>query len=383
MSATRVPFFDRTRGDAALEGELTAAFLRVLRSGHYILGREVEAFEEACAAYLGVRHAIGVSSGSDALALALLALGIGPGDEVICPAYTFFATAGAIVRLGATPVFADIDAVTFLIDPASVANRLSSRTRAILPVHLFGQCADLDALATHGDVPLVEDAAQAIGAARGGRRAGAMGALGCFSFFPSKSLGGFGDGGLVTTMDDALADRARVLRAHGARPKHHHALVGYNFRLDALQAALLQVKLPGLDALIARRAAIAARYAELFQEAGLAGPLGASGALKESPLGLPHMGPGATYNQFVIRVRGEGARERLRAFLVERGVGTEVYYPVPLHRQPCFAALGGAEGSLPVAEAAARETLALPIFPELTADEIDHVVEAVRAFYRR
>jgi dTDP-4-amino-4,6-dideoxygalactose transaminase len=379
VSATRVPFFDRTRGDAALSGELTAAFLRVLRSGQYILGREVEALEAACAGYLGVRHAIGVSSGSDALALALLALGIGPGDEVICPAYTFFATASAIVRLGAVPVFVDIDPDTYLVDPASVAARLSPRTRAIVPVHLFGQCADLDALAALCDVPIIEDAAQAIGTARGDRRAGSMGTFGCFSFYPSKNLGGFGDGGLVTTRDDALADRARILRAHGAMPKHHHAQVGYNFRLDALQAALLHVKLPGLDALIARRAAVAARYAALFQEAGLAGPNGAPG---DSPLGLPRMGPGVTFNQFVIRVRGAGTRDRLRAFLGERGIGTEVYYPVPLHRQPCFAALGYAEGSMPFAEAAAKETLALPIFPELTEDEIAYVTDAVRAFYR-
>lgn len=379
MSAPRVPFFDRTRGDAALTGELTAAFLRVLRSGQYILGREVETLEAACAGYLGVRHAIGVSSGSDALALALLALGIGPGDEVICPAYTFFATASAIVRLGAVPVFVDIDPDTYLVDPASVAARLSPRTRAIVPVHLFGQCADLDAIAARCDVPIIEDAAQAIGSAREGRRAGSMGTFGCFSFYPSKNLGGFGDGGLVTTMDDALADRARVLRAHGARPKHHHAQVGYNFRLDALQAALLHVKLPGLDALIARRAAVAARYAALFQEAGLAGPSDAAG--DDSPLGLPRSGPGMTYNQFVIRVRGPGTRDRLRAFLGERGIGTEVYYPVPLHRQPCFATLGYDEGSLPFAEAAAKETLALPIFPELTDDEIAAVAGAVRAFY--
>jgi dTDP-4-amino-4,6-dideoxygalactose transaminase len=373
VSARRVPFFDRTRGDAALEGELTGAFLRVLRSGQYILGGEVLALEQACAGYLGVRHAIGVSSGSDALALALLALGVGPGDEVICPAYTFFATAGAIVRLGATPVFADIEPDTYLIDPASVARCLSPRTRAVIPVHLFGQCADVDAIAALTSAPLIEDAAQAIGAARGGRRAGSMGALGCFSFFPSKSLGGFGDGGLVTTEDDALADRARVLRAHGARAKHHHALVGYNFRLDALQAALLQVKLPGLEGLIGRRAEIAARYAELFGEAGLLGEVV-----------LPRTAAArATYNQFVIRVLGAGVRDRLRGYLGERGVGTEVYYPVPVHRQPCFAALGYEEGSLPVAEAAARETLALPIFPELRGDEVEYVVEVVKGFFGR
>jgi dTDP-4-amino-4,6-dideoxygalactose transaminase len=377
VSVRRVPFFDCTRSAAALEPALTEAFLRVVRSGQYILGREVEALESACADYLGVRHAIGVSSGSDALALALLALGIGPGCEVICPAYTFFATAGAIVRLGATPIFADIDPATYLVDPASIAERLSPRTRAIVAVHLFGQCADVEAIAALGAVPIVEDAAQALGAARAGRRAGSVGAFGCFSFFPSKNLGGFGDGGLVTTADDALSDRARVLRAHGARPKHHHALVGYNFRLDALQAALIGVKLPRLDGLIAAREAIAARYAELFHAAGLAGAASA-------PLVLPRaVGPGATFNQFVIRVRGKGTRDRLRAFLGERGVGAEVYYPVPLHRQPCFAALGYREGSLPFAEAAARETLALPIFPELTGDEVAYVAESVSAFFSK
>lgn len=376
MSTRKIPFFDRSRGDAALEPELTAAFLRVVRSGQYVLGQEVEALEGACAAHLGVRHAVGVSSGSDALALALLTLGIGPGDEVICPAYTFFATAGAVARLGATPVFADIAPGTYLIDPASVARRLSPRTRAIVPVHLFGQCADVAALAALSRAPIVEDAAQAFGAASGqGERAGALGAMGCFSFFPSKNLGGFGDGGLVTTMDDALASRARMLRVHGARPKHHHVEVGYNFRLDALQAALLGVKLSGLPARVERRAAIAARYAALLEEAGVAGS-------EEARIVLPRSaGPGATHNQLVIRVRGEGARDGLRAFLSERGVGTEVYYPTPLHLQPCFASLGYPAGSLPEAEAAARQALALPIFPELTDDEVTYVAEQIVAFF--
>jgi dTDP-4-amino-4,6-dideoxygalactose transaminase len=370
-----VPFFDPTRGDAALEAELTEAFLRVLRSGKFILGREVEAFEAACAGYLGARHAIGVSSGTDALTVALLALGVGPGDEVICPAYTFFATAGAVARLGAAPVFADIDPGSFAIDPASIAAALSPRTRAIMAVHLFGRCADVEAIAaTAGPVPIIEDAAQAMGAAPPNppdRKAGTAGALGCFSFFPTKNLGGFGDGGLVVTADDAIAERARLLRAHGARPRNHHLAVGGNYRLDALQAALLAVKLPGLDARIARRAAHAARYEALFREAGLTG----------DRLELPAAAPGATFNQYVIRVRGEGARDRLRRFLTERGVGTEIYYPAPLHRQPCFEALGHGEGSFPHAEAAARETLALPIFPELGDDEIAAVVARTAAFF--
>lgn len=369
MSAPGVPFFDRTRGDAALEGELTAAFQRVLRGGRYILGPEVEAFERACAEALGVRHAIGVSSGSDAVLAALMALGVGPGDEVICPAYTFFATAGAIARLGATPVFVDIDPATYLIDPAAVAARLSPRTRAIVPVHLFGQCADVAALQALSALPIVEDAAQAFGALHHGRSAGSMGALGCFSFFPTKNLGGLGDGGLVTTDDAALAARVRALRAHGAPVKHHHTEVGGNFRLDALQAALLRVLLPRVGDALALRRSHAARYDALFAAAHLAAVV--------PPLASPF----ATYNQYVIRVRGAGARDGLRTFLADNGVGTEVYYPVALHRQPCFAALGLGEGSLPAAESAARETLALPIYPELTAAEIDLVVEQITAFF--
>lgn len=372
MTIERVPFFDRTRGDAALSGELGEAFLRVLRSGQFILGREVEAFEEAAAAYLGVPFAIGVSSGSDALTLALLALGIGRGDEVICPAYTFFATAGSIARLGARPVFADIDPFTYQLDPASAAARLGPRTRAIVPVHLFGQCADLEALAALGDRPLVEDATQAFGAdASPGRRAGSTGDFGCFSFFPTKNLGGFGDGGLVTTKSPVLAETARMLRAHGARVKHHHTRVGFNFRLDALQAALLSVKLPEVEASIARRIEHAQAYDQRLGEAAL-----------EGRLTLPRAsGARATFNQYVVRVHGEGRRDALRAFLAERRVGTEIYYPVPLHLQPCFASLGQGVGSLPVAEAAARETLALPIFPELTPAELDFVVDQIVAFF--
>lgn len=371
MRSAHVPFFDRTRGDAAIEGELTAAFQRVVRSGRYILGPEVEAFEGECARALGVRHAVGVSSGSDAVLAALMALRIGPGDEIICPAYTFFATAGAIARLGAIPVFADSDPFTHLLDPASVAARLSPRTRAIVPVHLFGRCADIEALRAITPLPIVEDAAQAFGAKDGlGRSAGAIGALGCFSFFPTKNLGGFGDGGLVTTGDDALAARVRALRAHGAPEKNHHTDVGGNFRLDALQAALLRVTLPRVDAARAARREHAAQYHRLLGEAAL-------------PAVVPPLPDrGATYNQYVIRVLGAGMRDRLRAFLTDNGVGTEVYYPVALHRQPCFASLGLGVGSLPTAEAAARETLALPIFAELEAREVAVVVEKIKDFFR-
>jgi dTDP-4-amino-4,6-dideoxygalactose transaminase len=371
VKSAPVPFFDRTRGDAAIEGELTAAFHRVVRSGRYILGPEVEAFERECALALGVRHAVGVSSGSDAVLAALMALDIGPGNEIICPAYTFFATAGAVARLGATPIFVDIDPSTYLIDPAAVAARITPRTRAIVPVHLFGQCADLAALQAITSLPIIEDAAQAFGARIGGRAAGSIGTLGCFSFFPTKNLGAFGDGGLVTTDSPALAARVRALRAHGAPEKNHHTEVGGNFRLDALQAALLRVALPRLEGALAARRSHAARYDERLARAAIADII------------APASGPGATYNQYVIRVRGTGARDRLRAHLTSRGVGTEVYYPTALHRQPCFAALGLGEGSLPVAEAAARETLALPIFPELLPAEIDVVVAGIQSFFDR
>ncbi|WP_438024451.1 DegT/DnrJ/EryC1/StrS family aminotransferase [Sorangium sp. So ce233] len=368
MTPPPVPFFDRARGDLAMQDELAAVFQSVIRSGQYILGPEVEAFESACAAYLGVRHAIGVSSGTDALLVALMALGIGAGDEVVCPAYTFFATAGAVHRTGARPVFADVLPGSFNVDPASVARVLTERTRAVIAVHLFGDCAPMDellAVARGRGLPVIEDAAQAFGA----ERAGALGLMGCFSFFPTKNLGGFGDGGLVTTDRDDLAARVRSLRAQGAPRKHHHALVGGNFRLDALQAALLRRKLPRLGALLERRRGHAARYAALLGGAGL-------------PVALPGAGSaGHTFNQYVIRLEDGSRRDPLRSFLAERGIGAEVYYPAPLHLQPCFAPIGPPAGSLPVAEAAARETLALPIFPELTDEEIDRVAAAFRSFF--
>lgn len=372
MTPSPVPFFDRARGDLVMEDELVAVFRRVVQSGRYILGPEVDAFESECAAYLGVRHAVGVSSGTDALLVALMALGIGLGDEVVCPAYTFFATAGAIRRTGATPVFADVLPGSLNLDPASAARAVTTRTRALVVVHLFGACAPMDellALAAARGLPVIEDAAQAFGAEHAGRRAGALGAAGCFSFFPTKNLGGFGDGGLVTTEDDELADRVRTLRAQGARAKHHHTRVGGNFRLDALQAALLRRKLPRVDALLARRREHAARYAARLGRADL-------------PLSLPDAGaPGHTFNQYVIHLNDASRRDPLRSFLAERGIGTEIYYPVPLHLQPCFAALGPPAGALPVSEAAARATLALPIFPELTSDEIDRVADGIAAFF--
>jgi dTDP-4-amino-4,6-dideoxygalactose transaminase len=371
----RVPLLDLRRNPPGLDDELARAFRRVLESGHYILGPEVEAFEAECAAYVGAQHAIAVSSGTDALLVALMALGVGAGDEVVCPTYSFFATAGVIHRLGARPVFVDSQASDFNLDPAKLDAAISQRTRAILPVHLFGQCADMtavSAIAARRGVPVIEDAAQAIGSEHAERRAGTLGAFGCFSFFPSKNLGAFGDAGLVTTDDPSRAEAVRVLRSHGGKPKYHHAVVGGNFRIDALQAALLRVKLPRLDAATERRQANAAHYTRQLLKRGLAGTGPAA------PVVLPTIAGGRhVVNQYVIVLPGEGERDRVRAALAQRGVGTEVYYPLPLHLQPCFAHLGYGPGDFPVAERLAQESLALPIFPELTPEELDYVVAAL------
>ncbi len=375
----RVPLLDLRR-EPELDPALEEAFRRVLQSGHYILGPEVEALEAECARYLGVGHALGVSSGTDALLLALMALGVGAGDEVICPTYTFFATAGAIWRLGARPVFVDLDPLTYNCDVAALAAAVTPRTRALVPVHLFGQSADLDpilALAAERGLHVVEDAAQALGSEYKGRRVGGHGAFGCFSFFPSKNLGALGDAGLVTTNDAELAERARILRTHGGKPKYHHHVVGGNFRIDALQAALLRVKLPRLDAYTAARQRNAALYDELLLASGVA-----ARGTGDAPLLLPAVVTTRhIYNQYVVRVSGDGRRDQLRQHLTARGVGTEVYYPVPMHEQRCFAALGHRAGDFPHAEAAARETVALPIFPELREDEIRHVAAAIVAFF--
>ncbi|MDX1577180.1 MAG: DegT/DnrJ/EryC1/StrS family aminotransferase [Gemmatimonadota bacterium] len=355
-----------------MRDELLAAMARVLDSNRFILGPEVEALEREVAALSDVRHGIGVSSGSDALLVALMALDVGPGDEVITTTYTFFATAGAVARLGATPVFVDIEPHGFNLDPRRTVEAIGPRTRAIIPVHLFGRCADMDeivAAACERGIPVIEDAAQALGATTpDGRPAGSLGAMTCHSFFPSKNLGGFGDGGMVVSDDEALADRVRLLRGHGARPKYHHAEVGGNFRLDALQAAVLRVKLRRLDEVLEGRARAARRYAALFSE--IAGDL---------PIRTPESVPGHTWNQYVIRAE---RRDALREHLSERGIGTAIYYPIPLHLQACFADLGWGPGDLPEAERAARETLALPIFPEMTEEQARAVVEACAAFYR-
>lgn len=364
----RVPLLDLRRNPPALERDLEAAFRRVLQSGNYILGPEVEAFESECAAYVRAKHAIAVSSGTDALLVALMALGVGPGDEVICPTYTFFATAGTIWRLNARPVFVDSRASDFNLDPTRLEAAFSPRTKAVMPVHLFGQCADMTALrelASRHKVPIVEDAAQALGAEHAGKRAGTLGTLGCFSFFPSKNLGALGDAGLVVTDDDGLAERVRVLRVHGGKPKYYHAVVGGNFRIDALQAALLRAKLPYLDAASDQRLANARRYASALSRLG-------------EKIVLPEIGVDRhVMNQFVIRIPGQGERDRVRRHLTERGIGTEIYYPVPLHLQECFASVGHGPGDFPIAEALARESLAIPIFPELSSSEMDTVVSAL------
>jgi dTDP-4-amino-4,6-dideoxygalactose transaminase len=351
----------------AIEHDVREAMDEVLASQYFIMGPNVKALEGKIAEYCGAKHAVACASGSDAILLALWALGVGPGDEVITTPFTFFATGGSISRLGATPVFVDIKADTYNIDPSAIEQAITERTKAIMPVHLFGQCADMDAInavASARGIPVVEDAAQAIGSGYGDRRAGALGTIGCFSFFPTKNLGAYGDGGIVTTNDDELADRMSLLRLHGSRPKYYHKMVGMNSRLDALQAAIILVKLPHLDRWNEGRRANAAHYNELLADSAAVTPV-------ETP-GRYHI-----YNQYTIRVEN---RDGLRDFLKEKGVGTEIYYPVPLHRQECYQDLGYEKGSLPVSEKAAEEVIALPIFAELTEAEREYAVGCIREF---
>jgi dTDP-4-amino-4,6-dideoxygalactose transaminase len=370
----KVPLLDLRAQYESLREETRAAVDRVLESQGFVLGADVRALEEEIAAYTGARHAIGCASGSDALLLALMALDVKAGDEVVTTPYSFFATAGSIARLGARPVFVDIEPRTYNIDVNRIEAAITERTRALLPVHLYGQCAEMDALASvaaRHNLPMIEDAAQAIGAEDASRGAGSLGQIGCFSFYPTKNLGGAGDGGMLSTNDDRVAARLRSLRVHGEASKYHHREIGFNSRLDTLQAAVLRVKLPRLDAWSDARARHAARYRELFTDAGL---------LEE--IGLPFEREGARhiYNQYVVRV-GAGRRDALIKHLKSAGVGTEVYYPVPLHLQECFRYLGYQEGDFPEAERAARETLALPVYPELTQEQQRYVVESLRDFF--
>ncbi|MFP5379299.1 MAG: DegT/DnrJ/EryC1/StrS family aminotransferase, partial [Vicinamibacteria bacterium] len=358
---------------APLRPALLEAVTRVADSQQFIMGPEVEAFEREAALVTDTTYALGVSSGTDALLLALMAMGVGPGDEVVTSTFSFFATAGCVARVGAKPVLADIDPETFNIDPVAAAARCTRRTKVLLPVHLFGQSADMSAILALADeykLKVIEDAAQAIGAREHGGVVGGIGHIGCFSFFPSKNLGGFGDGGMVSTNHHDLAKRMKLLRNHGQEPKYYHHLVGGNFRLDALQAAVLRVKLPHLAAWTEARRRNAARYRQLFKDAGL----------DEITLPVERGGDNYhIYNQFVIRAP---ERDALRAHLTANGIGSEVYYPVPFHLQKCFADLGYKAGDFPHAEKAAAEVLAIPIYPELTADQQAEVVDRIRAFYR-
>jgi len=381
----KVPLLDLQAQYETIRDEVRGAVERVFDSQHFVLGAEVQALEEEIARYSQTKFAIGCASGSDALLLALMSCDVGAGDEVITTPFSFFATAGAIARLGAQPVFVDIDERTFNLDPSLVAAAITERTRAIVPVHLYGQCAEMDPLIelsrqgcrrtadkdVGAPIPIIEDAAQAIGAEDRRRRAGSMGTIGCFSFYPSKNLGGAGDGGMLATNDLDHARRLHMLRVHGEETKYQHKVIGINSRLDALQAAVLRAKLPHLEEWTTGRQRKAQQYELMFLDAGLN---------EQIELSYVRSNARHIFHQFVIRVR-DGRRDALRAHLRDRGVGTDVYYPVPLHLQECFAYLGYQEGDFPIAEAAAKETLALPVYPELTEEQQDYVVEAIANFF--
>lgn len=382
----QVPLLDLKAQYATIRDEIRHAIDEVLESQHFIMGPQVKSLEEKIAKYMNAKHAVGCASGSDALLLSLMACGIGPGDAVITTPYTFFATAGAISRLGATVIFVDIDQNTYNIDPNQIEDMVTGkgrlslrlkpyalRLKAIIPVHLYGQSADMDPImeiAKKHNLIVIEDGAQAIGTEYKGRRAGSIGHFGCFSFFPSKNLGGFGDGGMVTTNDDNFAERLRVLRVHGSKPKYYHKCVGMNSRLDTLQAAVVEVKLRHLDTWSAARKGNADWYNEAFRKTGLA----------DRFLQTPYEVPGGRhiYNQYVIRAKN---RDDLMKHLKENGIGNEVYYPVPLHLQECFAGLGYKQGDCPVSEEAAKETIAIPIYPELTTEQKQYVVNTIKQIY--
>ena len=369
----KVPLLDLQAQFQQIRSDVLSAIEEVCHEQRFILGQRVEAFEEAIADYLGCRYAVGVASGSDALLLSLMAAGIKPGDEVITVPFTFFSTAGGISRLHAAPVFVDVRADTFTIDPEQIERKITPRTKAIIPVHLFGQCADMERimeLADHRDIKVIEDACQSIGASRRGRNAGTFGYSGCFSFFPSKNLGGVGDGGLIVTNDGDLRELLLALRVHGSRSDYHHDHIGLNSRLDALEAAVLRVKLPHLDGWNAKRARNAANYDQLLTEAGLL-----------EHVTLPATDPSNVhvFNQYTLRAQN---RDELMTYLKEREIGHKVYYPVPLHLQECYQPLGYSKGDLPVSEQLAREVLSLPVYPELTDAQMETVVTRISEFYR-
>ena len=386
-----VPLLDLKLQYQSLKSELDGALIRVAESQISILGPEVQALEQEIADYLGVKHAIGVSSGTDALVIAFMALGIGPGDEVIMPTFSFFATAGSVSRLGATPVFVDVDNVSYNMDPQELRKAVTAHTKAICPVHLFGQAAPMDeimAIAAEHNIPVIEDAAQAIGTTyKDGKHVGGIGEMGCFSFYPTKNLGAFGDAGLVTTNDDSRATQLRQLRNHGMEPRYYHAFVGGNFRIDAMQAAVLRVKLPHLNDWHQARQRNAGLYEHKFVEAGLATGPGQTKFSGSELLLLPaavnktgESGPNHhIFNQYTVR---SAHRNALRAHLQEKGIGSEIYYPVPFHDQECFANVPSAKNEFPIADCLAQTVLALPIFPELTETQIDEVVETIAAFER-
>lgn len=376
---TSVPLLDVNRGNAPLRDEIVAALAKVVDSGKFLFGPDVQQLEKSMAQWCGTQHAVACASGSDAILLALMALDIGEGDEVICPSFTFFATASAVWRLNAKPVFVDIDPHTFNIDPARIEDEITPATKAIIPVHLFGQCADMDAInaiAQRHSLWVIEDAAQAIGAKHRGRPVGSMGHIGCLSYYPTKNLGGMGDGGMLTTSDAPLAERLRLFAAHGMSPRYYHKVIGINSRLDTLQAAVLNVKLTRLAQWTEQRQAHAARYDELLRPR-----LGTSISLPQSAPNGDHV-----WNQYTIRIPG-GRRDAVKAHLTQAGIGSEVYYPVPLHQQDCFRTLGYGPGTLPHTERAAAEVLSLPVFPEMTTAEQDLVVgrlcEAMGAAQRK
>jgi dTDP-4-amino-4,6-dideoxygalactose transaminase len=377
MTSTHgVPLCDLQGQYRELGPQIREALVRVLESGQVILGPEVAGLEREVARHCGAGHAVGCSSGSDALLLALHAAGVGPGDEVLLPAFTFFATVGAVCRVGARPVLVDIDPVTCNLDPLQVENKVTARTRAIIPVHLYGQCCDMEPLwhvAERHDLALLEDAAQAIGAEYQGKRTGTLGAIGCFSFYPTKNLGGYGDGGMCVTNDPDWAAQMARLRVHGMEPKYHHRELGWNSRLDALQAAVLRVKLPHLERWIEARQQAARRYDALIEEYHL-------GQFLERPTVLPQRRH--VFNQYVVRVRG-GQRDALVRHLQADRVGCEIYYPIPLHRQECLGHLGYVEGDFPASEQASRDVLALPMFPELTVEQQARVIGSCAAFVRK
>ena len=365
-----VPLLDLTRQHAPLEEAFKAAFDRVLKSNQFVLGPDVKALEAELAAYCDCRHAVGLSSGTDALLVALMAMGIGPGDEVLCPSFTFFGTAGSIARLGAVPVWVDVLPDTYNIDLADAIDKVTERTRAIMPVHLFGQAAEMEcvlAFAKKFGIRVVEDVAQAIGATYDGKKAGSFGDFGALSFYPTKNLGGFGDGGMLVTNDDSLADKAVWLRNHGMNPKYYHKFIGGNFRLDSLQAALLRIKLPHLDSYHKRRAAHAAAYSDNLE--------GHGGVI--CPRIIPKAG--SVWNQYTLRIP-DGKRDAFRAALSEKGIGSEIYYPLGLHDQECFAGTGRGGETLTVTPMLAREVVSIPCFPEMTLSEREEVLEAVWAF---